>query len=143
MGAQNTIGAGGRYDGLIASLGGPDLPSIGCATGLERVLQVMVAQGLGEKTARTLILYFIPIGEEAREKCLELTTLSRHQGISADIDLSGKKMERGIQNGLRLNARYCVIVGGNELSRGVVQLKELATRQQKEVPVSSLFKEVQ
>ncbi len=65
LGAQNTIGGGGRYDGLISTLGGPDLPAVGWATGLERVLQVMVAQQKTASKARRPLVYFIPMGDAA------------------------------------------------------------------------------
>ncbi len=141
LGAQNTIGAGGRYDGLLKTLGGADLPSVGFGTGLERVMQVMMAQKvLLPKPSRPL-LYFIPMGEKAKEKCFALTTLCRHNGIGADIELSGKKMQAAIQNAVRLEVTYCAIVGDRELEQGILQLKNLQTREQKEIRFEELLKE--
>ena len=142
LGAQNTIGAGGRFDGLIATLGGPDLPAIGWATGLERVLQVMLAQGVQSPKGERLRVYFIPMGDAAREKCFSLATECRHHKIRADIELNAKKMQTAIQNGVRLEAMYCAIIGTEELEKGVVQLKNLQTRDQKEVKFDQLLKEL-
>ncbi|MES2272867.1 MAG: histidine--tRNA ligase [Chlamydiota bacterium] len=139
LGAQNTIGAGGRFDGLISSFGGPDLPAVGFATGLERVIQVMIAQKVSPlKTSRPLI-YFIPMGEEARAKCLSLATLCRHHQIRADVELNSKKVQTGLQNALRLESTYCAIVGSDELEKGLVQLKTLETRQVREVRFEDLL----
>jgi histidyl-tRNA synthetase len=141
LGAQNTVGAGGRYDGLIATLGGPDLPSVGWATGLERVMQVMVAQKVSPPKPCRPKIYFIPLGNEAKSACMTLATKCRHHGIGADIELSGRKMQAAIQNALRIEAEYCAIIGTNELSTQVLQLKNLQTREQKEIRFEDLLKE--
>lgn len=139
LGAQNTIGAGGRYDGLLASFGGPDLPGVGFATGLERVLQVMTAQkALTLHPSRPLI-YFIPMGDAARAKCFSLATLCRRNGWMVEIDLSSKKVQNGLQNAVKLGAIYCAIIGDTELEKESMQLKHLETREQKEVPFSELL----
>ncbi|MBU6383589.1 MAG: histidine--tRNA ligase [Verrucomicrobia bacterium] len=142
LGAQNTIGAGGRYDGLIAMLGGPDLPSVGWATGLERVMQVMKAQKVSVPLPCRPKVYFIPMGDEAMEPCLELATKCRHHGIGADIELSGRKMQAAIQNALRAEIPFCAIIGSNELSQRKLQLKNLQTREQREIPFDALLKEL-
>ncbi len=139
LGAQNTIGAGGRFDGLIATLGGPDLPVVGFATGLERILQVMIAQGISIPKSYRSFIYFIPIGDAAREKCFSLVTQCRHQQIAADIELHAKKMQTAIQNGVRIGATHCAIIGSDELEKGLIQLKDLQTREQREVRLDHLL----
>ncbi|MBS0624803.1 MAG: histidine--tRNA ligase [Verrucomicrobia bacterium] len=143
LGAQNTIGAGGRYDGLLATLGGPDLPGIGFATGLERVLQVMLSQKspVGKK-ARPLI-YFIPLGDEARTKCFLLATQCRHNKIAAEVDLQSKKVQTGLQNATKADAVYCAIVGSDELKSGRLQLKHLESRQTSEANLEQLLNHLQ
>lgn len=139
IGAQNTLGAGGRYDGLISTFGGPDLPGVGWATGLERVLQVMIAQNIQiPKTSRPAV-YFIPMGDAAKEKCLSLATQCRHHHIAADVELNAKKMQTAIQNALRAEAHYGAIIGSDELEKGHLQLKNLQTREQTEVPFDRLI----
>ncbi len=139
LGAQNTIGAGGRFDGLISTIGGPDLPAVGFATGLERVLQVMIAQKIPIPKPKRPIVYFIPMGDEAKAKCFELATECRHHHIGADIELSAKKMQVSIQNAIRAEAPYCAIIGSDELEKGFVQLKNLETREQREVKFADLL----
>jgi histidyl-tRNA synthetase len=142
LGAQNTIGAGGRFDGLLSTFGGPNLPAVGFATGLERVIQVMIAQKVNIQTEQKPLIYFIPMGEEARKTCFVLATQCRRKKIRADIELHAKKMPSAIQNATRLGAHFCAIIGSDELQKGVVQLKNLTTREQKEIKFDDLFMEL-
>ncbi|PIS02638.1 MAG: histidine--tRNA ligase [Chlamydiae bacterium CG10_big_fil_rev_8_21_14_0_10_42_34] len=139
LGAQNTIGAGGRFDGLISTFGGPNIPAVGFATGLERVIQVMIAQKVAIPNPKRPLVYFIPMGDAAKEACFSLATQCRHQKIGADIELNSKKMQTAIQNGVRIEATYCVIIGSEELEKKYVQLKNLQTREQREVKLDALI----
>lgn len=139
LGAQNTVGAGGRYDGLLGGFGGPDAPGVGFATGLERVLQVMMAQQISFTKTERPFIYFIPMGDGAREKAFNLTTVCRHNHIPADIELSAKKVPAAIQNALRCEAQYCCILGTNELETGKAQLKNLATREETEIVLDHII----
>lgn len=139
LGAQNTIGAGGRFDGLISTFDGPDLPAVGFATGLERVLQTMVSQKIAFPKSKRPLVYFIPLGDAAKEKCFSLATHCRHEGIAVDIDLNAKKMQTSLQMANRAEAPYCAIVGSEELNKNVVQLKNLQTREQREVAFDQLI----
>jgi histidyl-tRNA synthetase len=138
LGAQNTIGAGGRFDGLISTFGGPDLPAVGCATGLERVLQVMLAQKLETPRSTRPLVYFIPMGDAAREVCFSLVTSCRHEQIAADIELSAKKVPAAIQNALRAEATYCIVLGSDELENKTVVLKNLQTREESKIKLDHL-----
>lgn len=139
LGAQNTLGGGGRFDGLIETFGGPNLPAVGFATGLERVIQVMLAQEKSIPKGRRPLVYFIPMGEEAKEACFSLVTQCRHHHISADIELNAKKMQTALQNGIRAEALYCAILGSDEIQKGTLQLKNLQTREQREVKLDQLL----
>ncbi len=138
LGAQSTIGAGGRYDGLISSFGGPDLPAVGWATGLERVLQVMTAQGIKLPKRESPTLYLIPLGPDERVKCLQLVTECRHSGIPAGIELNSQKIQTALQNAARLEAQYCAVIGSDEMEKGAMQLKTMATRESQEVRFEEL-----
>lgn len=139
LGAQNTIGAGGRYDGLMATFDGPDLPSVGFGTGLERVLQVALGQKVEVPPSSHPWIYFIPMGDLAREKCFSLATLCRHHHIPAEVEFHAKKMQTAMQNAVKSNACYAAIIGDQELERDLLQLKNLKTRDQKEVPFNQLL----
>jgi len=143
LGAQNTVGAGGRYDGLIAQFGGPNVPGVGFATGLERVLQVMIAQQVTFPKGPRPLVYFIPMGEEAREKALSLATICRHHHIPAEVELAAKKVPAAIQNALRAEAKFCCILGTEELSTGNAKLKELATREERDLVLDHIIPTLQ
>ena len=134
LGAQGTIGAGGRYDGLIKQFGGPDLPGVGFATGIERLLQAMIKKNALLPKDKRPQIFFIPLGDEAQIKALELATLCRHQSIATGIELHAKKIQAALQNANRSNAIYCAIIGSDELRKGSLQLKHLETRETKEIP---------
>ncbi len=143
LGAQNTVGGGGRYDGLLSSLGGPDLPGVGYATGLERILQVMIAQGIKPPPKQGPLIYFIPLGEEAKEKCFALATLCRRHHLSAEIELSSKKVQTGLQNASKVNSAYCAIIGSDELSSNQISVKHLETRQSVDLSLDHLISYLQ
>lgn len=130
LGAQNSVGGGGRYDGLLKTLGGPDLPAFGFGTGIERIIQTMINQGLSlpEKEAPTLFL--IPLGDEAKERILLLAQDLRNQGISTLIELSGKKLNKAMQLANAVGAKFTAVIGEDEIKTGSVKLKNMNTGEQ-------------
>ncbi|MEN9654130.1 MAG: hypothetical protein RL235_242, partial [Chlamydiota bacterium] len=139
LGAQGTIGAGGRYDGLLATFGGPDLPAVGFGTGLERILQLMQEQQCLFAPKEGPLVYFIPLGDSARSICFDLTTQCRHHNLSSDIELSAKKIGVALHNAERIKARFAVILGEDEIKTQTVQLKELKTRAALSIPQELLM----
>ncbi len=139
LGAQGTIGAGGRFDGLLKTFGGPDLPAVGFATGLERVLQVLIARQISLTKSPRPLVYFIPMGEEAQKECFVLATLCRHAGIATDIRFETKKIQTAILDAVKTGAHYCVILGANELKDNTVLLKNLQTRDQQVIQKDHLL----
>lgn len=142
LGAQNTLGGGGRYDGLIAQFEGPDLPAVGFATGLERVLQAMIAEQIPYPKGSRPLIVFIPLGEEAKEKCFALASACRHHHIAADIELQAKKVPAAIQNALRSEAKYCCVIGSEEIESGKALLKDLASRIEKPISLEHIIHEL-
>jgi len=140
LGAQNTIGAGGRYDGLMATLGGPHLPSVGFATGIERILQTMVGQHFSFPKPPHPRLFLIPLGEASLDYCFDLLCKLRREGIAADMDLSGKKVQHGLQLANAEGADYSAVIGDRELEAREVELKHMASRQVQKIPLSELVK---
>jgi len=130
LGAQNAIGGGGRYDAMIQDLGGPAVPAIGFAIGLERVLLAM-----GEREApRPLSCFVAPIGERAVGEALKLARELRDQGIRVDLDGRGSSVKSMLRRANGLGARFCVLLGDSELDRGVIKLKDLAGHSESEEP---------
>lgn len=140
LGAQNSIGGGGRYDGLIKTLGGPDLPSIGFATGLERVIQAMINQNVPLPSPKRSTLFLIPLGEKAQCECFHLLHTLRQQGIEAQMDFTGKKLNKVMQFADQIQVRFVAVIGENELNNNQVELKEMSTGRKISVHLPDLAK---
>lgn len=138
LGAQNSLGGGGRYDGLIQSIGGPDLPSVGFATGLERILQTMLKQEAVFPQPPHPVILLVPMGEPSLSLAFQLVCQLRHAKICAEIDLSGKKVQHGLQLANHLQAEYCLVIGEEELTHRIGKLKKMATRESIDVPLDNL-----
>jgi histidyl-tRNA synthetase len=132
LGAQGTVVAGGRYDGLIEQLGGPPTPGIGWAAGIERLMMLA-----GEPPAPPRPVAFVPLGEAAERKALSVARALRRRGIAVELDYKGN-MKRRLQRANRVNARAAVILGENELARGVAAVKALDSGEQTEVALDRL-----
>ncbi|MBS3905001.1 MAG: histidine--tRNA ligase [Simkania sp.] len=129
LGSQNALGGGGRYDGLVSMIGGPDVPSVGFATGIERILQAMQKQNVPFPSAQGPFVYFIGLGDTARLHILRIVTSLRHRGIPVDMELIGKKIQQALQMADLAKAHYVLVLGEDELRSGQAVLKEMATRQ--------------
>lgn len=127
LGSQNSIGGGGRYDGMLKKMGGPDLPAFGFGTGLERVLQVIVAQGVTPPRPPGPLLYLIPLGEEALKRCFAILHSLREKGIPVQMDLGGRKLNKAMQQANSLKAYYTAVIGDDEIARGSVSLKHMSS----------------
>jgi histidyl-tRNA synthetase len=132
LGAQGTVMAGGRYDGLIEEMGGPATPAVGWAAGIER-LSMLVA----EAPLVVAPVVVIPTGDDTQAPAIDAVQALRHAGIRAEIGYRGnlkRRMERANKQG----ARAAVIIGGDEAARGVAQVKNLRTGEQHEVALTDL-----
>ena len=121
--AQSTIGGGGRYDGLVESLGGPPTPGIGFGSGIERVLLTCDAEGVGTPALAMIDVYVLDTtgGEAARDLTVEL----RRAGVSADRAYDGRSMKSQMKSADRSGARFAVIIGSDELEAGTVTVRPL------------------
>jgi histidyl-tRNA synthetase len=130
LGAQNALCGGGRYDGLVKSIGGPDVPSIGFAMGIERIL---LALPPAEEKASIDAVVLCADDALRDDACVLLRDL-RRAGLSADGDLRGQSVKSQMRRADRLGARALLFVGTQEASRGVVALKDMRARTQSDVP---------
>lgn len=133
LGSQNSIGGGGRYDGLIKELGGPDLPAFGFGSGIERLIQTMLGQGIEFPEPPRALLYIIPLGELAQKPCSQLLHDLREAGVPSEMDLSGKKLKNAMQFASGTAVHYVTVIGENELATKKVKIKEMKTGQEEEV----------
>lgn len=137
LGAQATVCAGGRYDGLVTELGGPETAAIGWAMGLERL--VILLQKLGNlATASTVDFYVVSRGVVAEGQALRLVQQLRQAGFKAELDLSGSAFGKQFKRADRSAAKACLILGDAEAEKGTVQLKWLASGEQAELVQAEL-----
>ncbi len=141
LGAQDAIGAGGRYDNLVSELGGPNLGAIGFAFGIERLLLV---SGIKCQVPSEQLVYLIALGEEAKPKSFGIAADLRKQQIPCDINLNYdvKSLKSALRKANDLNARFTLILGDDELKKDVVALKDMVSGEQKEVRTEDLIKEL-
>jgi len=136
LGAQDALLGGGRYDGLVELLGGPATPAVGFAGGMERLAIVLSAQqNAAETPERTLDLYLVPIGNDAKREAAKLLSSLRRSGISVDTDYMGRSLRKTMQVAGR-SARYAAILGQDEISQGTVKLKDLSSGEEKAVDLA-------
>ena len=139
LGSQNTIGGGGRYDGLLKQLGGPDLPSIGFACGLERIIHLMIKDGLCDKLeAPSLTLVVLPLDEKAKTRALMLAEELRQKSVRTLVDFSGKKIKQAVSAAAESGGKWLLVLGERELETGKGSLKYLADGSQTEVSLDEL-----
>ena len=137
LGSQGTVLAGGRYDGLVELMGGPQMPGVGWAAGIER-LALLIDEPPGP--ARPIAL--VPLGEESEALALSMAETLRGEGFSVDLGYSGN-LSRRMRRANRINARAAVLLGEDEVARNVVTLRDLDSGDQEEVPMSdSAFSEL-
>jgi histidyl-tRNA synthetase len=132
LGAQGTVLGGGRYDGLMALLGGPDIPAVGWAAGIERLAML-----LAEPPAETRPIAIIPVGEVAETPALKLTQDLRRAGFTVDLGYGGNAGKR-MKRANKINARVALILGEDELARGAVMLRDLDGGEQHEVALADV-----
>jgi len=131
LGAQATVCGGGRYDGLVAQLGGPDTPAVGWAIGLERL--ILLLQQLQAPPLPVLDFYVVSRGEAAEAQALQLAQKLRHSGFSVELDLSGSGFKKQFVRADRSGAIACLIVGDEEAASQTVKLKWMASKEQQAI----------
>jgi histidyl-tRNA synthetase len=132
LGAQKTVMAGGRYDGLVEVMGGPPTPGVGWASGIERVAMMLREPPPGPRQ-----IAVIPVGEAASTPALKLTEELRRAGYAVDLGFSGNIRKR-MARADKIKAVAAVIIGDDELAKGVATLRDLQSGTQEQVPLAQL-----
>ena len=138
MGAQSTICAGGRYNQLVAELGGPETAGFGFAMGFERLLMILEAQGITLAAQKPLNAYVVSLGEATNIEALQIVQSIRQAGFSAERDVMNRKAKAQFKTADKLNAQLVLTIGETELANGVVNVKNLATRVEKAYPLTQI-----
>ena len=139
IGAQGTVCAGGRYDGLIQQLGGQPTPALGFGMGIERLLLVMEKQECDYLAPKTCDIYFATMGDAALEKAMKLSMSLREYGYFAEYDLMGRGLKAQMKYANKSGAKYTVVLGDNELEAGKAKLKEMEKGEEVEIALNDKF----
>ncbi|WP_405655178.1 histidine--tRNA ligase [Streptomyces sp. RK9] len=138
LGSQSAVGGGGRYDGLSEMIGGPALPSVGWALGVDRTVLALEAEGITLDLPAATTVFAVPLGEEARRVLFAKVTELRRAGVAADFSYGGKGLKGAMKNANRSGARFTVVAGERDLAEGVVQLKDMESGEQEAVAVDEV-----
>jgi histidyl-tRNA synthetase len=135
LGAQGAIGAGGRYNGLVKQLGGPDVPGIGFAMGMERLV-MLLGQREELESQQGLDLFLITLGEAAYEKGFQLMQMLRSLGMRVMMDHEGRSMKNQMKQANKQKAGFALILGENELENKEAVLKDMLSGEQESVALA-------
>jgi len=138
LGAQNAVAAGGRYDQLVESMGGPSVPGIGFAIGMERVLLLLQDPSSPPRSS----LFIAALGPSARDKAFTLYCRLNERGIATTMDYEDRSLKAQMRRANKLNSRYVVIVGDDELRKGAAVFRDMKEQSQEELPLATLFEEL-
>lgn len=139
LGAQSGIGGGGRYDGLMAELGGQALSGIGFGLGVDRALLAAEAEGVINETAFVSDLFIIPLGDAAKEMAMKIAGELRSADKSVEIAFGDRALKGAMKGADKSGARYVIVLGDSEISSAMVELKEMKTGATSSVKIASLI----
>lgn len=138
LGAQDALGAGGRYDNLVRELGGPDLGAIGFAFGVERLLLVTGLKNNRQEDRNPV--YLVTLGEQAKKEGRKILARLRQAAIACDTDYAGKSLKGAMRAAGDLGCQYVLILGDDELNKGVITLRDMGSGEQKEIKQDDLIR---
>ena len=142
LGAQSGIGGGGRYDGLMAQLGGQDLSGIGFGLGVDRTVLALRAEGKSVGERSRCEVYGVPLGDRAKVELARLATSLRAAGVRSDLAYGDRGIKPALRAADRSGARVALVAGDRDIDAGTVGVKDLSTGQQVDVPVNAVVAEV-
>ena len=135
LGSQNAVAAGGRYDGLIQELGGPELPGIGFAMGVERLVLLLDEDKLRPEAPQ---LFIATLGERAQKEGFVILNKLQRQNVYAHMDFSGKSLKAQMRLANRLGSTFTLVLGDNEIDTGRAKLKRMADGTEQEIKLDTL-----
>ncbi len=140
MGAQNAVAGGGRYDGLIKSLGGPDIPATGFAIGLDRLTEIA---GLDNSDLfKTPDIFIAALGQKSRQLAFEWNCALCLKGVKTEMEFGDKSLKSQMKQADRMGAEHVLIVGDNELKDGMVILRNMKTKDQVSIPIDNIVENI-
>ena len=142
IGAQSTVCGGGRYDGLISQMGGPQTPSLGFAMGIERLMMVLKAQNAELPEAPTCDLFIATLGEKASIKASALCKELRDEGYKVQTDICARGLKAQMKYANKIGAKFTLVLGDNEVENGKAKLKNMSNSVENEINLSELVEEL-
>ncbi|MBL6971275.1 MAG: histidine--tRNA ligase [Desulfobacterales bacterium] len=140
LGAQDAVAGGGRYDGLVKTLGGPDLPATGFAIGFDRLAELIADSKVDD--ARTLDIFVASLGEKSRALAFEWSCAFGLAGILVEMDMGDRSLKSQMKRANKFAAKHTLIVGEKELEQGAVILRNMATKEQVSIPIQGLVENI-
>jgi len=135
LGAQNAVAAGGRYDNLVAELGGPSTPAVGFSIGMERLSSLFDNSNV---TKQSPSVFIVALGEQAQQQAFSIIVQLHKEGISTVMDYNGGSLKSQMRKADKLNSAQVIIIGEDELSKGIVVLRDMQSKAQIDVPVAEV-----
>ncbi len=142
FGAITTLCGGGRYNGLTEEIGGPAAPGIGFAMSIERLLLAMEAEGVTFDAEPTLDAYVVTLGDAAKRVGAKLLTDLRANGLRSDMDYTDRKMKAQMKSADRLEAKYVIVIGDEEVEEDVVMLRNMSDRAQDKISTADVVQKL-
>lgn len=142
FGAITTLCGGGRYNGLVQEIGGPETPGIGFALSIERLISALEAEKIELPIDRGVDCFVVALGEEAKDFSVQLVNDLRQHGISAERDYSDRKAKGQFKAADRVNARFVAVLGEDEMKKNKISLKNMESGEQQEFAISTIIEEL-
>ncbi|MBP8616946.1 histidine--tRNA ligase [Veillonella sp.] len=142
LGAQSAVAGGGRYDGLVEQLEGPSTPAIGFAMGMERLLLALEKQNLLPEPAVDPSVFVVALGDVAKVEAFKIVQSVREHYIPCEMDGQGKSMKAQLKYANKINAKYVIILGDDELANGEAIVRFMETSEQETVPLSTISEHI-
>ncbi|MCE5315472.1 MAG: histidine--tRNA ligase [Armatimonadota bacterium] len=143
LGAQNAIGGGGRYDNMVHEIGGQSTPAMGFGLGLDRLMLTLDAMGINLPIDANTTAFIASMGSDAHDAAVKLLAQFRQQGISADMDYTGRSLKAQMKIADKLGSKYVIILGEDEVAKQTATVRCMATSDQKSVPFAELAETLQ
>ena len=138
IGAQSTVCGGGRYDGLVKQIGGPELAGIGFAAGINRLILTMENGSAYNEEENSVPLYIAALGENASVKATEICARLRNEGIASETDIVGRSLKAQMKYANKINAQNTLIIGDGEIESGKAQLRNMQNGEQSEISLENI-----
>lgn len=138
FGSQNVLGAGGRYDNLVKTIGGPDMPGVGFAVGIERLLLALEAEGIDVSEDNGIDVYVFAMSSDEKKYMFELGNTLRINGFNVDLDYNGRNIKNNFKHADKLGAKFVILLGKDEVETEILTVKNNQTKEEYKVKIEDI-----